>query len=46
MLQGPNGYSRKSGESSAASQYYSFTRLATEGTLRLDGKTFDVRGES
>jgi predicted secreted hydrolase len=46
VLQGPNGYSRKSGESSAASQYCSFTRLATEGTLELDGKTYDVRGES
>jgi predicted secreted hydrolase len=46
VLQGPNGFSRKGDEPGAASLYYSFTRLATEGTLRLDGKAFEVRGES
>ncbi len=46
VLQGPNGFSRKGNEPGAASLYYSFTRLATEGTLRLDGASFEVRGES
>ncbi len=46
VLQGPNGFSRKGNEPGAASLYYSFTRLATQGTLRLDGETFGVRGES
>ena len=46
VLQGPNGFSRKGSEPGAASLYYSFTRLATEGTLRLDGETLEVRGES
>ena len=46
VLQGPNGLSRKGSELGAASLYYSFTRLATEGTLHLDGETLEVRGES
>jgi predicted secreted hydrolase len=46
VFQGPNGYSRKGAASTAASQYYSFTRLGTEGTLTLDGRTVAVRGES
>ena len=46
VLQGPNGFSRKGEEPGAASLYYSFTRLGTEGTLRVDGETFPVRGES
>jgi predicted secreted hydrolase len=44
VLQGPNGYSRK-GEA-AASLYYSFTRLASKGTLYLNGQSWKVRGES
>ncbi len=46
VFQGPNGYSRKGKGPTAASLYYSFTRLGTTGTLALDGKTWTVRGES
>lgn len=46
IFQGPNGYSRKGEDSEAASQYYSFTRLATEGTLSVGGQAFQVEGES
>jgi predicted secreted hydrolase len=45
-LQGPNGYSRKAAEDGFASLYYSVTRLATEGTLTIDGERHRVRGES
>lgn len=46
ILQGSNGYIRKGKGRSAASQYYSFTRLRTNGTLTLDGRTWEVRGTS
>jgi len=46
IFQGPNGYSKKGVGDSAASQYYSFTRLATEGSVRLGDETFVVTGES
>ena len=46
IYQGPNGYSRKGEGESAASQYYSFTRLATEGTLFVDGQPYHVTGQS
>jgi predicted secreted hydrolase len=46
VLQGPNGYSRKGEGTTAASQYYSFTRLATEGTLEMGGERFVVSGTS
>ncbi len=46
VFQGPGGFSRKGTDSSAASQYYSFTRLATTGEVELDGERFSVRGES
>jgi len=47
VLQAQEGYSRKSdaGEG-AASLYYSFTRLDTQGTLELGGTTYVVRGQS
>lgn len=46
-FQGPNGYSRKAtGDARNASLYYSFTRLATEGIVTLDGRTYRVTGES
>jgi len=35
LLQGPNGYSRKSDTESAASHYYSVTRLETHGSLTI-----------
>lgn len=46
VFQGPGGYSRKGEGPSAASQYYSFTRLATQGTLRVGGEQLAVQGES
>jgi predicted secreted hydrolase len=46
VLQGPGGFSRKGEAPGAGSQYYSFTRLRTEGVLALDGRTWTVRGES
>jgi predicted secreted hydrolase len=45
VLQGPNGYSRKA-DSGVASLYYSFTRLATAGKLRMGDRAWTVRGES
>ena len=46
VFQGPNGYSRKGAGPTAASQYYSFTRLATDGTVTTGDRTWSVRGES
>jgi predicted secreted hydrolase len=37
VYQGPEGLSRKTSDGSAASLYYSFTRLATAGTVTLPG---------
>ncbi len=45
VLQGPNGYSQKA-DSGAASLYYSFTRLTTQGTLHLGEHRWAVEGES
>jgi predicted secreted hydrolase len=46
VFQGPNGLSRKARDPAAASQYYSFTRLRTEGRLTVDGRAWTVSGES
>ena len=46
VLQGPNGYSRKGEGPTAASLYYSFTRLATAGTVTINGETLRVIGVS
>jgi predicted secreted hydrolase len=46
VFQGPNGYSRKGEGPTAASLYYSFTRLRTTGTLTMGGETQSVAGES
>ncbi len=46
VFQGPGGLSRKSDDPGAASLYYSFPRLRTEGTLRVDERAFAVRGQS
>jgi predicted secreted hydrolase len=47
VLNGEEGYSRKSGESPLmASYYFSYTRLATEGNLTLGGNTNRVEGKS
>jgi predicted secreted hydrolase len=45
-LQGDRGLSAKSPEPGNASYYYSLTRLETEGTLTVDGKTYTVSGTS
>jgi predicted secreted hydrolase len=45
-LQGAGGLSQKSGEVGAASYYYSFTRLATTGTLTLASVPTRVSGLS
>ncbi|MDE0610964.1 MAG: hypothetical protein OXH77_13775 [Anaerolineaceae bacterium] len=45
-LRGVDGYSRKGVEPHQASYYYSIPRLATRGTLTLDGDSFAVQGES
>ncbi len=46
VFQGPNGFSRKGDGETAASLYYSFTRLETSGTVTMDGDTVTVLGES
>ena len=46
VLQGPNGYSRKGAGDSAASMYYSLTRMQTLGTVSLDGTEESVSGST
>jgi predicted secreted hydrolase len=47
VLNGEDGYSRKSAESPLiASLYFSYTNLETEGELKIDNKVFKVKGES
>ncbi len=46
LLQGEAGLSRKGPEPGNASYYYSLPRLATRGTLTVDGKSFAVSGLS
>ncbi|MDG4552732.1 MAG: lipocalin-like domain-containing protein [Candidatus Competibacter sp.] len=46
ILQGEQGLSQKSAEPGNASYYYSYTRLPTHGTVRLDGQTFAIHGAS
>jgi predicted secreted hydrolase len=46
VLQGPNGYARKSDLDGYASSYCSLTRLVTEGTLEVGGERHRVRGTS
>ena len=43
-LNGEQGLSRKSAEPGDASYYYSISRLATQGTLTLDGRDLAVTG--
>lgn len=45
-VHGENGVSQKSAGAGNASHYYSLTRLATRGTLRLDGDSLAVEGVS
>ena len=46
VFHGENGVSQKSAGEGRASHYYSFTRLAAEGTVSLGGREMDVRGWS
>ena len=43
---GKDGVSRKSADATASSYYLTFTRLATTGTLRIDGKDHQVHGQA
>lgn len=44
--QGDRGLSRKGAAPGNASHYYSMTRLSTRGTVRVDGVSFPVEGNS
>ncbi|MEW6720450.1 MAG: lipocalin-like domain-containing protein [Thermodesulfobacteriota bacterium] len=44
--QGERGLSRKSAAPGNASYYYSITRLSTRGTVRIDGTSYTVEGNS
>ncbi len=46
VLQGDNGRSQKSADPGNASYYYSISRLATAGTLEVDGTRYEVSGTS
>lgn len=46
VLQGDRGLSRKSATPGNASYYYSMTRLATRGSVRVDGVSLPVEGNS
>ncbi len=46
VLHGQYGYSRKGASAESASCYYSFTRLKTEGTLRIGRNRHHVKGQS
>jgi predicted secreted hydrolase len=46
LLHGENGYSRKGSQPGNASIYYSLTQLATEGSIRLEGKDYQVSGKT
>ena len=46
VFQGPGGLSRKGEGAAEASHYYSFTRMAATGTVRLDGREMPVTGTS
>jgi predicted secreted hydrolase len=46
VIHGENGVSQKAEGTGHASCYYSLTRLATTGEISLNGKTYQVSGES
>jgi len=46
VIHGLGGVSQKGKEKGQASHYYSLTRLATKGMVRVDGETKEVRGTS
>ncbi len=46
VIHGREGISRKGADPGQASHYYSLTRLATRGTIRVRGEPFEVTGTS
>lgn len=46
VLHGVDGYSQKGEGIGHASQYFSLTRLVTSGSIEVDGKTYQVQGNS
>ncbi|QPJ65220.1 MAG: carotenoid 1,2-hydratase [Candidatus Nitrohelix vancouverensis] len=46
VFHGAEGISRKGEEEGNASHYFSYTRMASEGVLELNGKTYRVEGTS
>lgn len=46
VLQGQQGLSQKSSETGNASYYYSFTRLATTGSIHYQNQDFQITGSS
>ncbi len=46
VLHGQNGYSQKGADPGNASEYYSFTRMTTMGTITIDGQVVPVSGLS
>ena len=46
VLQGDHGYSRKGKDPSNASYYVSFTRMKTEGSISIEGRSLKVTGTS
>lgn len=46
VLHGEAGYSRKGPQAGNASHYYSYTRLAADGILRIDGREYPVTGSA
>lgn len=46
VLQGDSGLSRKGSQPGNASYYYSYTKLKTDGMIRINGKEFRVSGFS
>src|SRR6185369_16756486 len=46
VLHGARGYSQKGSEAGNASNYYSLTRVATRGTITVDGRAVEVEGLS
>ncbi len=46
VYQGDNGFSQKGDAQGNASYYYSFTRLNTQGTIRVAGTEYEVMGTS
>ena len=46
VIQGQNGVSQKAAGAGHASHYFSLTRLLTNGSIALDGKTYQVEGTS